>query len=136
MNAYEKLYRNTKSQFTIVNDNKEYTLGELMLIKAGKKKESSILPVSATISNSTRAVSAFFTYVNDKLTVKNPPAKDRTIKKFPLRTSLAAFLSALVVCTFVLSFGLLSGKNIITPATADGDSITEIEETEDNASEK
>ena len=42
MNAYEKLYRNTKSQFTIVSDNKEYTLGELMLEKAGKKEAASI----------------------------------------------------------------------------------------------
>ena len=123
MNAYEKLYKNTKSQFTIVNDNKEYTLGELMLLKAGKKKENSNLPVSS----GTRAVSAFFTYVNDKLTVRNPPEKDRTIKKFPLRTSAAAFLSALLMCTLVLSFGFFSSKNILSPspATAESDVVSD-----------
>lgn len=137
MNAYEKLYRNTKAQFTIVNDNKEYTLGELMLAKANKKKDNSVLHVSAAVSGTSRAMSSFINYVNDKLTVKNPPKKDRTIKKFPLRTSLSAFLSALLVCTFVLSFGFLSGKNIIAASTtADGEGISEVVETTDGVVEK
>ena len=40
MNVYENLYENMKNRFTVVNNNTEYTLGEIMLIKAGKKKES------------------------------------------------------------------------------------------------
>ena len=38
VNAYEALYTNMKNRFTVVNDNSEYSLGEYMLMKAGKKK--------------------------------------------------------------------------------------------------
>lgn len=105
MNVYENLYENMKNRFTVVNDNCEYTLGEYMLARAGMKKEKSNLPAVRTASSKDKAVVAFFRYVNDKLTVKAPPVKDKTIKRFPLRTSAAAVLSAIVACTLVISYG-------------------------------
>ena len=123
-NVYENLYANTKANFTVVKDNKEYTLGEYMLMKAGKKN----LPAERNAKSG--AVSAFFSYVNDKLTVKNPPAKDKTIRRFPLRTTAAAFLSAMMVCTLVLSFGIFSGKS--TTGSAPIVSESEISEADEN----
>lgn len=131
MNAYEKLYRNTKSQFTIVSDNKEYTLGELMLEKAGKKEAASI-SASKKVKNTQSSVSAFINYVNDKISIKNSPAKERIIKRFPLRTSLSAVLSAMIVCTLVLSFGLFSGKALTSndPAIAENENTSDVSFTE------
>ena len=120
VNAYENLYNQMKNIFTVVNDNCEYTLGEYMLMKAGHKKANSNLPVARTSSNST-VISAFFKYVNDKLAVKEPPVKDKTIRKFPLRTSCAALLSALVASTLLLSCGsfTMRGVSNTPPATAE-----------------
>ncbi len=129
MNAYEKLYTNTKSQFTVIDNNKEYTLGELMLMKANKKKEASKLPA---VSVGTRSVTSFLSYVNEKLTVKNPPKQDVTIKRFPLRTACTAFLSALVMCSFVLSLGVFSGKNIASSSSSMQEPETYISESELN----
>ena len=126
MNAYEKLYTNTKSQFTVIDNNKEYTLGELMLIKASKKKEKSYLPTVA----GARSVTSFISYVNDKLTVKNPPKQDVITRRFPLRTACTTFLSALVLCSFVLSLGIFSGKNITTNANSMQESEISIRENE------
>lgn len=102
VNAYEALYTNMKNRFTVVNDNSEYSLGEYMLMKAGKKKENSNLPVAKSCSSNAPVISAFFKYVNDKLTVKKPPVKDKIIKKFPFRTSVAALMSAVVACTLLI----------------------------------
>ena len=105
MNVYENLYENMKNRFTVVNNDCEYTLGEYMLEKAGMKKEKSNLPAVRSTSSADKAVVAFFRYVNDKLTLKAPPVKDKTIKKFPFRTSLAAMLSAVIACTLMISYG-------------------------------
>ena len=104
-NAYESLYNSMKNGLTVVSRDGEYCLGDYMLMKAAKHKESTALPVAASDSGEQRAISAFFSYVNDKLTIKAPPAKDKTIRRFPFRTSLSAVLSALVACTLVLSYG-------------------------------
>ena len=50
-------------------------------------------------------LSAVFSYVSDKLTLKAPPAKDKTIRRFPFRTSMAAVLSAVIACTLAISYG-------------------------------
>lgn len=120
VNAYENLYNNMKNRFTVINESCEYTLGDYMLMKAGKKKEKSNLPAVNNSSNE-KAITAFFKYVNDKLTVKAPPVKDKTIRKFPFRTSAAALLSAVVTCTLVLSFGSITMRNAgnTTPATVE-----------------
>ena len=121
MNVYENLYDNMRNRFTVVKDNSEYTLGEYMLEKAGMKKEKSNLPAVRTASSADKAVVAFFRYVNDKLTLKAPPIKDKTIKKFPLRTSLAAVLSAVIACTLVISYGTaaMRGASNNLPSTVE-----------------
>ncbi len=132
-NVYEKLYLNTKAKFTVVDGNNEYTLGEYMMIKAGKRQEKSNLPTP--ISSATTTVNAFFSYINEKLAVKNPPAKDKTIRKFPMRTSAASFLSAVLISALALSFGAFSinSKNSLPASESrEVDSV----ETEDFHSEK
>ena len=121
MNVYENLYENMKNRFTVVNDNCEYTLGEYMLAKAGVKKEKSNLPAVRNNSGGEKTVVAFVKYVNDKLTLKAAPIKDKTIKRFPFRTSLAAVLSAIVACTLVISYGAatLRGTSNNLPATVE-----------------
>lgn len=111
-NVYEKLYADTKASFTIVKNDKQYSLGEYMLMKAGNKN----LPAERNANTGNNIVLKSFSYIKEKLTVKNPPNKDRTIKKFPLRTTASALLSAVVVCSLVLSFGVFSGKNIHSKA--------------------
>ena len=111
-NSYDKLYESMKDKFTVVNENTEYTLGDYMLMKAGKKKEDSLLPVlqRSNVGKGERAVAMVVSYVSDKLTIKQPPAKDKTIKAFPFRASASAFLSAVVACTFMLSFVLVGAR--------------------------
>ena len=119
VNAYEALYTNMKNRFTVVNENSEYSLGEYMLMKAGNKKETSNLPVARSCASNTTAITAFFKYVNDKLTVKKPPVKDKIIKKFPFRTSMAALMSAVVACTLIITYGTVSLRSMKndTPTT-------------------
>ena len=118
-NVYEDLYNNMKNRFTVVNDNCEYTLGEYMLMKAGQKKASK-LPATRTASSADKPITAFFRYVNDKLTLKAPPAKDKTIKRFPFRTSCAAVLSAVIACTLAVSFGTATLRDTgVTPPAAE-----------------
>lgn len=138
MNVYENLYENMKNRFTVVNDNCEYTLGEYMLARAGMKQEKSNLPAVRTASSTDKAVVAFFRYVNDKLTLKAPPVKDKTIKRFPLRTSAAAVLSAIVACTLVISYGsvTLRGASDNLPATVEYVESAEEEITENNITRK
>ena len=108
MNAYERLYTNMKTRFTVVNGNDECSLGEYMLMKAGKKQNTATLPVAANTLRQPSAVVSFISYVNDKLMVKEAPAKDKVIRSFPFRTTAAALLSALLVCTFAISYGAAS----------------------------
>ncbi len=111
-NVYEKLYADTKTAFTIVKNDKQYSLGEYMLMKAGNKN----LPAERNKNNGLSIVSKSFSYIKERLTVKNPPHKEKTIKRFPLRTTASALLSAVVVCSLALSFGAFSGKNIHSEA--------------------
>jgi len=143
-NNYDILYENMKNRFTVVNDNEEYTLGDYMLMKAGKKKEEAKLPVAqrSSASKGERAVAMLISYVNDKLTVKTPPVKDKTIRSFPFRASASAFLSAAVTCMFMLSFVVIGARIFATSAPAAGladaayeeivEDSTENQENEDN----
>ena len=128
--VYDTLYNNIKNRFTVEDNNgKEYTLGDYMLMKANAKKENATLPVAVTRPEM-RAVSAIINYVNDKLTVKTPPEKDKTIKSFPFRTSIAAFLSSALMCTLVLTYGIVALSSVsdsTTPSAA-----VEVEDTEEN----
>ncbi len=128
-NAYEKLYNDMKSQFTVMNNDCEYTLGGYMSMKANTAETP--LPVAKNASNDT-AIAAVFSYVNDKLAVKKAPVKDKTMRTFPIRTSAASFLSAVVACALIFSFGIFSvrGNNVAT--VDEGESVSETEIQEDN----
>ena len=129
-NVYEDLYNKMKNSFTVVNDNSEYTLGDYMLMKAGAKTKSSSLPAVRT-SSGDMVVSTFFKYVNEKLTLKSAPAKDKTIRRFPFRTSLAAMLSAVIACTLIISYGIIALRG----ATGSVPPTVEVTETVDDINE-
>ena len=119
-NNYDKLYENMKQRFTVSCENGEYSIGEYMLMKADVKKIDATLPV-ALRSNATKsevAVANLVSFVNDKLTIKEPPVKDKTIRAFPLRASASAFLSAAVACAFVFSFALVGARALSAASTA------------------
>lgn len=115
-NAYENLYNNVKERLTIVDNNKEYNLGDYMLMQVGKEKIEATLPVEARsyAGVGEKALAMVVSYVSDKLTVKEPPIKDKTIRAFPFRASASALLSAVACCALVLSIGIVgmgSSKN-------------------------
>jgi len=111
-NCYDRLYENMKNRLTVVEGDSEYTLGDYMLKKAEHKKTQALLPVSerSFATKGERALAMISSYVNDKLTIKKPPVKDKTIKAFPFRASASAILSAIVACSFMLCFGLIGAK--------------------------
>ena len=122
-NPYDSLYNNLKSRFTVVHDGNECTVGDYMLIKAGKAPvSSSIIPVrhnSTGASALDSSVVAFVNYMNEKLTVKRAPVKDRTIRRFPMRTSVSAMLSAVAACALIMSCGLFALRGISAVTTAE-----------------
>ena len=110
MDNYEILLDTMKNRFTVAGESGDCTLGEYMLLKANEKKEVRALTVAGTnaiIMKDRAALPAMVSYVNDKLIIKTPPVKDKTIKSFPVRTSASAFLSAAVACAFIFSFGII-----------------------------
>ena len=133
-NNYDKLYANMKQRFTIASENNEYTIGEYMLMRADvKKTKSNNLPVAVknAVTKSETAVTSIASFVDDKLTIKQAPVKDKTIKAFPLRASASAFLTAAVACAFVLSFALIGVKALSspTPTTTEVNVETEQQDT-------
>ena len=136
-NAYETLYNNMKNKFTVVNENCEYTLGEYMSMKANAKSaEASNLPAVRN-ANQNHSIAAIFSYVNDKLAVKKPPVRDKVMRRFPFRTSAAAFLSAIVACALMLSYGIFALNSSYTVPTAETEQsvIEELEEEIDKSPE-
>ena len=118
-NNYDKLYENMKQRFTVSQNDTTYTLGEYMLMKAdGKKSENTALPVAVM---SEVAVTNIVSFVDDKLTIKQAPVKDKTLRAFPFRASASAFLTASVACAFLLSFVLIGAKSMAnqTPVAND-----------------
>jgi len=107
-NVYDTLYNNMKQRFTVVSGENEYTLGGYMKMKANESKENRNLPATVA-SHRPAALGTFLNYMNKKLTVKQQPAPEKTIKAFPFRTAFSAACSALVVCTLMFSFGTLNG---------------------------
>ena len=128
-NAYDRLYNNMKTGLTVVNDNGEYSLGDYMLMKAGKQKEIAALPVKNNDALKSKAITALFSYVNEKLEVKSTPHKDETIRSFPFRTTAAAFLSAILACTLVLTYGftVINNKDVASTVTVETTEVTEVE---------
>ena len=129
-NAYETLYNNMKNKFTVVSDSNEYTLGEYMSMKANAKTQTSNLPVARN-DNQNHSIAAIFSYVNEKLAVKKPPVREKVMRKFPFRTSAAAFLSAIVACALMFSYGIFSLNSSYTVPTVEteGSVVEEVDET-------
>ena len=124
-NAYETLYNNMKNKFTVVSDGNDYTLGEYMSMKANAKAQTSNLPIARNDSQN-HSIAAIFSYVNEKLVVKKPPVREKVMRKFPFRTSAAAFLSAIVACALMFSYGIFSLNSSYTvPTVETEDSIVE-----------
>ena len=120
-NNYDKLYENMKQRFTVSQNDTAYTLGEYMLMKDdGKKSENTALPVAVM---SEVAVTNIVSFVDDKLTIKQAPVKDKTIKAFPFRASASAFLTASVACAFLLSFVLIGAKSMTNQAPVANDVV-------------
>lgn len=122
-NTYDRLYENMKQRFTVAEDGNAYTLGEFMLMKATntqKPEASSSLPVAVktAVTKSETAVSSVISFVDEKLTIKQAPVKDKTIRSFPLRASASAFFTAAVACAFILSFVLIGVRAMNGPAPA------------------
>ena len=113
-NVYENLYNNVKERLTIVDGTQEYNLGEYMLMQVSKDKIEATLPVEARsyAGVGEKALAIVVSYVNDKLTIKEPPIKDKTIRAFPFRTSASALLSAVACCALVLSIGIVGMGSI------------------------
>ena len=131
-NVYETLYNNMKNKFTVVSENNEYTLGEYMTMKANAQTATSNLPVAKSEPQTNHSLTAIFSYVNDKLAVKKPPVREKVMRKFPFRTSAAAFLSAIVGCALMFSYGMFALNSSYTVPTAEKDNsiVEEIDETE------
>lgn len=132
-NNYEKLYENMRQRFTVSQDNTEYTIGEYMLMKAeAQKTEKAALPVAVqtAVAKSELAMTNIVSFVDDKLTIKQAPVKDKTIKSFPFRASASAFLTAAVACAFLLSFVLIGAKALSSsPAANNAKTNTAVEMT-------
>ena len=128
--CYDRLYENMKARFTVVNDNSEYTLGDYMRIQAAKK-ENRVTAVAIRGTRSEGALASVINYVADKLTVKAPAEKNKTIRRFPVRASASAFLSAVAACSLVLSIGIMGARtlNIGMPTT---ESVSVTETTDDS----
>ncbi len=124
---YDALYTNLKNKLTVVKDNREYTVGEFMLMKAGAEKSSMALAARAPEQT---AIVSVINFVNEKLTVKNPPKKDKTIRRFPIRASFSALLSAVAAMALVVSCGiyaLLGGDKNVVPSTVENANHKEVE---------
>ena len=141
--TYDMLYSNMVKKFTVEKNGSDYKLGDYMLMKAKSKTKTEMNSAkNASYSNlpaqiyrkeaASSSIGAIISYVNEKLTVKEAPIKDKTIRSFPLRTSFTAFCSAMVVCALIVScgiFGINAGANIEN--TANSESQTSVTETED-----
>ena len=119
-NSYDKLYENMRQRFTVSVEENQYTIGEYMLMKADGIYDEENLPVEVKTAavKSEMTVTNIVSFVDEKLTIKQPPIKDKTIRKFPFRASASAFLTASVACAFILSFALIGAKSFAAPTTS------------------
>ena len=132
--TYDKLYNNMVKKFTVENDNTDYTLGDYMLMKARAKRNAMTVAANnglAVAESKSASLTTVFSYIGEKLRVKKAPVKDRTMRKFPLRSSLTALCSATIVCALVVFcavFGLSSAKNEYDNIVSVTESDAEIEQ--------
>ena len=139
-NPYAALYTNLKNSYTVIHEGTECTIADYLLAKAGRRKANSSLPAKKPTYERS-VITSLVDYVSDKLTLKDCPKKDSTIKSFPLRTSFSALLSSVAACALVLSCGIFAilGNNISSPILSNNEDSSyvspevtpEVEEFED-----
>ena len=125
-NPYESLYSSLKANFTYTEDGYECTLGESMLIRAGANEESSSSTLAlARVAPRKNAVNAIVSYVSTQLSVADAPVRNKTLRRFPLKTSMSAAFSAVAACALVFSCGIfaLKGASPIANYTANSSGI-------------
>ncbi len=131
--TYDALYETMKNHFTVVKDNCEYTLGGYMRTKAGEKTQGKSLPMAVSHTAKAPAViHNILVYVNDKMTVKEAPAPEKTLTSFPLRASLSSLAAALLLCTLMFSFAgisKLTGRAVAADVRTASVRMTEEEKT-------
>ncbi len=136
-NPYDTLYTNLKNRYTVIYDGSECTVGEYMLKRAGHSAPEScaIAPLN---SSERHGVHTLVQYVNEKFSVKMPPKKEKTIRRFPIHTSLSAVLSAVAACALILSCGIiaLAGSFSGVSPLADNDDNYVVSEDDFNESEE
>ena len=108
INPYDALYTNLKNKFTVVKNGEECSVADFMMMKAGKQKATSNLPTEIRRHPIENSMNAFMSFMNEKLTVSNPPIKDKTLKRFPIRSAFSAMFSAVAVCALVISCGIFT----------------------------
>ena len=132
--TYDKLYNNMVKKFTVEKDNTDYTLGDYMLMKAQTKRNAMTVAANTSLAvaeSKSSSLSTVFSYIGEKLRIKKAPVKDKTMRKFPLRSSLSALCSATIVCALVVCaavFGLSSGANSQDNIVSVTESDAEIEQ--------
>ena len=139
LNRYNTLYENMRRNFTVTSGDCQYSLGAYMRMKANEETHEASLPVTIEKKPLTALVS-IREYISEKLAVRVAPSPEKTLQRFPLRTSLAACLSALAICTLLFS-GAILGTSAVKPADAQDNIALEysvdaediVEESEDNA---
>ncbi len=110
VNPYDALYNNLKNRFTVVHGGVECTVGDYMRMKSGAHSASNLPAVKR--SSEEHSIAAVISYVNDKLTMKKAPVKDKTMRRFPIRTSLSATLSAVAACAIIMFTGIIAAKGV------------------------
>ncbi len=106
-NPYDSLYTNLKNRYTVIYDGAECTVGEYMQRRSGQSAPmaTALAPVKHSEHH---GITTLVEYVNNKFTVKTPPKKEKTIRRFPLKTSISALLSSVAACALILSCGVLA----------------------------
>ena len=128
-NAYDDLYQSLKKHLTVVNDNCEYTLGSFMRMKAHERCGAKNLPATVVVKQP--VLQRVGSYISERLLITEAPSPEKTMKAFPARTSIAACLSALLVCMSVFSFamfGTTAGEDngyVVAEVTEEGESTLE-----------
>ena len=134
INRYNTLFENMKRSFTVNNDGAQYSLGAFMRMKAHEASGETLLPATIEKKHDTSALVAVRRFVSEKLAVKAAPAPEKTLKSFPLRTSLAACLCAFAFCTVLFS-GAILGSGILGATENQQSYIAEIDYSEEELSE-
>lgn len=130
INRYNTLYENMKRSFTVTNDGAQYSLGAFMRMKAHEVSGESHLPATIEKKHATSALMTVRSLICEKLAVKTAPAPEKTLRSFPLRTSLAACLCAFSLCTVLFS-GAIIGSGVLRSTSNQESYIVEVEYTEE-----